>query len=240
MEGNDYEIKYFPMRGRAEVIRLLLAAAGVPFKNTDVGFGELPTYKETALLGAAQGLPCLYVTTPEGRVHEIPQSYSIIRFLAGRHGLVPAGAFDAARADVVAEAHLDWRLKGWNPVAYMPLRLANRAQVQAYFDGPAKRHLATFEALLSGDGAGGGGGDFFAGPALSYADLVVWETLDAHLALLDGGAKALAAGGFPRLAAFHARVAALPRVAAYVGGATRRPADPHFASFLAEGGVTWG
>jgi glutathione S-transferase len=233
-----YELKYFPMRGRAEVIRLLFSAAGTQFQDTDVDFGGLAAYKETSLLGSAQGLPCLYVTTQEGITNEIPQSYSIVRFLAGKLGLMPADEFDAARADVVAEAHLDWRLKGWNPIAYMPLRLSNRDEVQAYFSGPAKRHLTTFENLLSinADGAVG----YFAGPQLSYADIVVWETLDSHLVLLGGSTVTLTTEGFPKLSAFHSKIMAIPALATYVESDTRRPLDPHFTSFLTAGPVVLG
>ena len=240
----SYEVKYFPMRGRAEVVRLLLAAAQVPFKDTAVPFAELAAYKKGALLGENQGLPCLYVTTPEGQTHEIPQSYAMVRFLAGQHGLVPADCFDAARADVVAEALLDWRLRDFNPVFYVPLRLSDRTKVQAYFDGPCRRRLVVFEALLAGAGAAAGGGAFFAGPAVSYADVAVWETLDAHVALLAGGARsgeeALAAAGYPQLGAFYAKMAALPGVATFVGSAARLPLDPHFRTFLEEGPVVWG
>ena len=107
-DASAYELFYLPIRGRAEVIRIALAAADVSYKDTPIRGDELPTFKATTLLGECTGLPVLRVRVA-GAVHEIPQSYAILRFVAQAHGLIPADPFLRARADV--DARLDLQVR---------------------------------------------------------------------------------------------------------------------------------
>ena len=150
--SSTYEIIYLPIRGRAEVLRIALAAANVSYKDTSIGGGDLPAFKATSLLGECTGLPVLRVTDAAGATHEIPQSYAILRFLAHAHGLIPSEPLLRARADVVAETHLDWRLGAFNPVAFKPGFLNDRAAVVAYFKDTVPKYLEVFERLLPADG----------------------------------------------------------------------------------------
>merc|ERR1711865_915842 len=68
-------------------------------------------------------------------------------------------------------------------------------------------NLARFEALL-GDEA------FFVGKTVSVVDLKLYEILD-KCAIVEPGCLG-EESAFPRLSAFHARVAALPPIAAYL------------------------
>ncbi|XP_036359315.1 glutathione S-transferase-like isoform X2 [Octopus sinensis] len=43
----QYELIYWPMKGRAEIIRVTLAAAGLDFKDTRYTFEEWPSYKDS-------------------------------------------------------------------------------------------------------------------------------------------------------------------------------------------------
>lgn len=217
-----YELFYLPIRGRAEVIRVALAAAGVGYKDAPIRGDELPSFKATTLLGDCTGLPVLRVRVA-GAVHEIPQSYAILRFVAQAHGLIPADPFLRARADVVAETHLDWRLGAFNPVAFMPGRLADRAAVTTYFKEKVPKFLDTFERLLPADGPA-----YFAGSELSYADIAVYETLDRHLELCPA-----VLDKHPRLTALVAAVSSHPGIAKYLEA--RRGPEPHFEAFVAQG-----
>ena len=221
--SSAYEIIYLPIRGRAEVLRIALAAANVSYKDTSIGGGDLPAFKATSLLGECTGLPVLRVTDAAGVIHEIPQSYAILRFLAHAHGLIPSEPLLRARADVVAETHLDWRLGAFNPVAFKPGFLADRAAVVTYFKDKVPKYLEVFERLLPADGP-----PRFAGSELSYADIAVYETLDRHLLLCP-----TVLANHPRLAALIEAVSTEPGVAKYLEA--RRGPEPHFAAFVAAG-----
>ena len=68
-----YELTYFDARGRAEISRLIFAAANVEYKDTRVT--DWPAGKDQTPLGQ---LPYL---TIDGNLR-IPQSIAIARFLA--------------------------------------------------------------------------------------------------------------------------------------------------------------
>lgn len=76
MSNTQYELLYFPARGRGEQIRLLFACAQVPFKNT--GITDWPAMKSKMPLGQ---LPVLIEHTEGNEIH-IPQSGAIMRHLA--------------------------------------------------------------------------------------------------------------------------------------------------------------
>ena len=168
MEGKTLELIYMPIRGRAECIRLILAAAGVAFTDTAAGKDTLPELRRSSVLGKMTGLPVLKVHDAGGApVIEVPQSYAIIRFLARNcyvndKPLMPVDSMLAARADYVAETLLDWRLSAFNPLAFKPGFLSSRPAVQAYFDNSLEPILATFDALL-------GDMSFFAAAQLTCA-----------------------------------------------------------------------
>ncbi len=73
----NYTLNYFNGRGRAELTRLVFAAAGV--KYTDNRVSDWPATKGDAPLGQ---LPYLEV---DGL--KLPQSISIARYVAREHGL---------------------------------------------------------------------------------------------------------------------------------------------------------
>ena len=231
MEGKTLELIYMPIRGRAESIRLLLSAAGVAFTDTAAGKDTLPELRQTSVLKSMTGLPVLKVhdATGGGPPIEVPQSYAILRFLAricnvDGKPLLPTDPMQAARADFVAETLLDWRLQAFNPLAFKPGFLSNRQAVQAYFDERLEPILDTFEALI-------GEAPFFAADQLTYADIVIWETIDRHV---DLAPTVLAK--HPRLAAFYERTkTATPTLAAYL--ASRRGLEPHFAKLVAGGTI---
>ena len=199
-----YTLTYFDVRGRGEPIRLLLSYAGVPFEDRGISADVWPTEKAAAPLGQ---LP--YLTAHhDGTAQEIPQTMAILRHLAREHGLDGKNEGERLAADVAVETAVDAR------VAHSQLRYS-----PAWSDEDAKAkfaaevlpaHLARLDKLL-GERA------WYASASPTYADIVLFDTLDRLVgswpAILDG---------WPRLAAFQARVQALPQLANYL--ASRRPA----------------
>jgi glutathione S-transferase len=97
MSNNSPEaiVTYFPTRGRAEPIRLLLEDQGVPWrddpvpveewrrKKREMPFGKLPVFRQGDL--------------------EIPESHAILRHLAHRHELYGRDGNEAIRCDILQE-----------------------------------------------------------------------------------------------------------------------------------------
>jgi prostaglandin-H2 D-isomerase / glutathione transferase len=86
------ELTYFPAVGRAGVIRFLLHAANVEWKDTLIGFDDFPAVKATFPLG------CVPTLTVDGT--QFCQSVALYRFAAKKAGLYPK---DDTKALIVDE-----------------------------------------------------------------------------------------------------------------------------------------
>jgi glutathione S-transferase len=195
-------ITYFDVRGRAEVIRLLLEEVGVPYREQRVSVEQWPQLKPTLPFGQ---LPCY----DEGPLR-IFQSHAIYRHLARKHDLYGRDEAERVRCDVVEEAFVDAQndLGGF---FWKPDFAAKRAEYEAQH---LPQLLARLQTLLleNRDGAG-----FWCGEQLSYVDFLAWHFLDYvrpfSLATLQQ---------FAVLYAFKQRIESRPRVAAYLAS-PRRP-----------------
>jgi prostaglandin-H2 D-isomerase / glutathione transferase len=87
------EVKYFDSPGRADVIRILLHAAKVEWKNTHISFADWATVKATLPLGSAPTM------TIDGT--EFCQSVALQRYVANMVGLYPKD--DPLKALIVDE-----------------------------------------------------------------------------------------------------------------------------------------
>ena len=93
-------LTYFPIRGRAEVPRLILEHAGAEYKDTRVTFEEWPALKAT--------LPFGQLPNYEDSDVCIPQSMAIIRHLGRKHNLYGSNLAENARVDAVIEGATDF------------------------------------------------------------------------------------------------------------------------------------
>ncbi|MRG96164.1 glutathione S-transferase family protein [Polyangium spumosum] len=195
--STSYELLYFPLRGRAEPIRLTFALANVAFTNT--GVTNWPDLKPKTPLGQ---LPVLVERSESGE-RQIPQSMAIIRHLARSFGLDGKDEVEKTKADVAAETINDWRSR-FAPVVFAAFMNTEQAVIDKYWsDLPGM--LRTVEGLL-GDTKWFGGGD-----APTFADVLAFDTLDSHV-----GLKADCLADFPKLRALADRFRALPSVASYL------------------------
>ena len=93
MPNNQPIITYFPIRGRAEPIRLILEELNVPYKENPVAvrqwrdlkaetpFGKIPMFREG--------------------VHKIFESHAIYRYLARKHGLYGESEQDVIQCEIL-------------------------------------------------------------------------------------------------------------------------------------------
>src|SRR5512138_1110962 len=106
---------YFPGRGPAELIRLVLAEAGVDWQEHHVGHGTPPAGgrpTDIAVLKATGVLPFGAVPVwEEPGGFRLAQSLAIANHLARRHGLRGATAEEEARCDELLGAVDDVRLE---------------------------------------------------------------------------------------------------------------------------------
>jgi prostaglandin-H2 D-isomerase / glutathione transferase len=91
----DYELVYFNGMGRAELTRLIFAAAGVKYKDTRISKSDWESYKPQSPTGS---LPYLVYKNIK-----IPTSTAIARFAARQFDLAGTDIIEETKCDAVIE-----------------------------------------------------------------------------------------------------------------------------------------
>jgi glutathione S-transferase len=212
---------YFAGRGRAEVIRLVLAEAGVEYQEHVVGRGTPPVDgrpTDFEALKATGTLPfdALPVWEEPGGLR-LAQSGAIANHIARGHGLRGRTAIEEARCDELLGAVDDVRLELRKLVTVAAeQRGALRAELASV---TLPRWLDRLDRLRE---VNGGGAGYAVGPSITVADLALWYLLETIRDNGFGGAL----DRYPALVAFAERIAKRPRIAAYLGSARRPPFAP--------------
>jgi glutathione S-transferase len=225
-----YELYYWPtIQGRGEFIRLAFEEAGVPYVDVgrlseEEGGGEdaIERVLEEKRRGPRPfALPALMVGD-----FVLSQTAAILDWLAPRLGLAPAG--DESRswalelqltiADIVTEVH-----DSHHPIAsglyYEDQRDEARRRSEDVLDSRLPKFLDHFEAALSENPAGN---DYLIGARLSYVDLSLFQLLSGLDYAFPKAMKRLDRR-IPLSRALQRRVAARPRIAAYLASPRRIP-----------------
>lgn len=199
----QYKLNYFAVRGRGEMIRLLLVDAGQEFIDNRIEFADWPALKAQAPFAQ---LPYLEVHQDDGKVINLAQSVTILRFLARRLGYT-GGSSDLEQAitdqyadlttDLVTELTKVHFEKDEAKKAELATKLANETL-------PAQ--LALFEKRL-GENKG-----FLSGNSLSYADFYLFTTLE----WLDEEKRNGVFQKFPNIKALDNQIRNRPRIKAYL------------------------
>jgi glutathione S-transferase len=219
-----YRLFYWPgIQGRGEFVRLALEDAGAPYDDVARGRGGTAAMMQF-LDGKRPGmLPYAPPFLVVGK-RVIAQTAAILQFLAPRLGLVPSD--EASRlaahqlqltiADVVAEAH-----DTHHPIAvsryYEDQRREARRAAGFFVAERIPAYLGWLERVLARNG-----GPFLVGRRHSYVDLSAFQLL-AGLGYAFPRGMGRQARKLPRLGALRARVAARPRIAAYLASPRRLP-----------------
>jgi glutathione S-transferase len=214
-----YELFYWPeIQGRGEFVRLVLEDAGVEYADVGRtgGYKVLLAALERELAPYAFALPVL-------RAGDIVVGHTalIARFVAERHGLAPASERERLHAatvaltiaDLIAEVH-----DTHHPITverrYETQREPARARARAFRDARMSKFLGHLERILAANG------DWLVGNAASYVDLAAFQIVEG-LGYAFPHALAELAPELPRLFALRDRVAARPRIAAYLASPRR-------------------
>ncbi|XP_032631806.1 glutathione S-transferase P [Chelonoidis abingdonii] len=197
-----FTITYFPVRGRCEAMRMLLADQGQKWQEDVVTidqwqkgelkkscvFGQLPKFQDGDLT--------LY------------QSNAILRHLARTYGLYGKDQREAALLDMVNDGVEDLRLK------YLQLIYQNYENGKAAYVEALPGQLRPFETLLSQNRAGQA---FIVGDQISFVDYNLVELVRNLLVLAPG-----CLASCPLLAAYVERLSSRPRLRTFLESATHR------------------
>lgn len=218
-------LHYFPVRGRAEPIRLLMALREIRWYEPPIE----PIY--SILHQELDGYPFRQLPRFTHEVNgtvDISQSMAIIRHLARKLEAYGSTTEQAANIDMIIEAVKDlrellkevWVVKGLSPEAcqqYINSAMAPEEELTASSaQGPG---LACLERILARADAARArqtdseGSPWLVGQAISAADIVAFDLVDLHHQVPQ---LAEALTRFPLLLRHHGQVAAQPGIAAYL------------------------
>jgi glutathione S-transferase len=217
-----YELHYWPtIQGRGEFVRLALEAAGADY--ADVARMPGGMRKMFALMEDASSRPPFAPPIlRHGRI-VIAQTAAILHYLGPRLGLVPSG--DSARlwahqlqltiADFVLEAHDTHHPVGVG-LYYEDQKRESMRRAAAFRAGRMPKFLGYFERVLAANRGRS------VGRALSYPDLSLFQVVEG-LRYAFPRAMLAAERDCPHLVRLRERVAALPRISAYLASDRRIP-----------------
>jgi glutathione S-transferase len=229
-QAGIYELHYWPtIQGRGEFVRLALEYGGIEYRDVarephDSGSGEAALLQ--SLLDAELRTPPFappYLRT-SGLL--IGQTANILLFLGNRHALAPideAGwlwthQLQLTLADLVSEVH-----DTHHPIAvdqyYEEQKPEAARRSAAFLSTRLPKYLEYFEAVLKRNSAGP---TWMVQNETSYVDLSMFQVIAGLRHAFPANMERLQ-GKLPLLLALHDRVAALPRIRAYLASPRRIP-----------------
>jgi len=186
-------LSYFPVRGRAEGIRLLLEDAQIPYKYNAIAFGQ---HKSHA--GALYGqLPTYEEESKKGHKFTLVETSAILHFVGKKAGLFPFCPYEAGRAEMIEHAIGDIGEK-W--VGFTKFNKGTREEVDAVIT----KFYTAWEKMLKE------GGHDYINERICFADYPFFHILDAI-----NGWESKWLNDYPTLKAFHTRMTNRPNIQAY-------------------------
>ncbi|XP_077985459.1 hematopoietic prostaglandin D synthase-like [Glandiceps talaboti] len=193
-----YQLTYFNVRGRAEITRLIFAAAGVEFDDVRFEQGQWKTEKATGKY------PFDQVPTLEFDGVILAQSRAMARFVAKEHGLAGKDNLENAQIDMITDV-LEDVFKDFMKFFFHETDEEKIKVMESEHNANILQvSLRGLEKLLKDNGGDG----YFVGDGLTWADLAFLAQMDYNVSrnatLLDD---------YPKLKALYERVTALPKIA---------------------------
>ncbi|KAJ3409064.1 hypothetical protein HDV05_004596 [Chytridiales sp. JEL 0842] len=218
MTAPQYKLLYFNIRGLGEEIRLFLNDRQIPHEDERVS--NWPEIKKD--FAPLHQLPNLIVSSPtDGSSFRVPQSRSILRFLARKYNGYGKTEEETYRCDIIADTVNDWRSR-YTPTVYR--EWDDLAAREVYLTQTVPRYLNAFEYFLNDFKT-----NWFSGAESGFADAMVWELLDIHVSLFALAGKGDLFEGVPTLKAFYDAYKQKPGIKAYIESG-KRPTAANAAS----------
>jgi glutathione S-transferase len=218
-----YELFYWPtIQGRGEFVRLALEEAGAQYVDVAREPGGM-----ARMIAAMDGPDHPPFAPPFLKAGDllIGQAANILMYLGQKHGLAPAdeksglwvNQLQLTIADLVTEAH-----DSHHPIAsslyFEDQRPEAKRRAADFIETRIPKFFDYFEGILGRPEPK----DYLLGDQLTYADLSLFQLIEGlryafpeTLARIDAG--------YPLLGALHDRVAARPRIKAYLASERRVP-----------------
>jgi glutathione S-transferase len=198
-------LRYFDSRGRAEPVRLTLAALGLPWNEVvyarcgsdcPMGVEDWSTAKAEGIASGALSfgqVPSMsYTDQVTGHTFELVQTHAILRFLGRRHDFGGTCPSEEILIDIAMGGVDDMRA-AYSKLVYNKQIIEDKSLLAAYKDEYLPLWHGHFERLLNR-----AGGDFLGGSAFSIADTLAFDILDLNLRVDPRSLDA-----FPTLDKFH-------------------------------------
>jgi uncharacterized protein (DUF924 family)/glutathione S-transferase len=204
-------LTYWNGRGLGDVIRFLLEFCLIPFDEVNVLDSDaFAALKASGKLAFGQ-VPLLEI---DGL--ELVQTQAILRYVAGKKQLRGTTAADEARADMMVNGVLDARMQlitarfQADPTAALAkFETATLPKLAGHLEALLKTHSHSGEYLCAG--------------GLTYADVVLLETLCYAADECTANLESILAPISPRVLAHYQRMRAFKHVGAYLQSERRKP-----------------
>jgi glutathione S-transferase len=221
-----YELYYWPsIQGRGEFVRLALEEAGADYVDVARKRGKAGVAAMMKLMAGSRTVrpPFAPPFLKAGKLI-IAQTANILLYLGPRLGLAPrdeAGRLWAHQlqltiSDLVVEIH-DTHHPVTTYLYYEEQRLAAKRRTADFWRYRVPKILGYFERVL-----GKSSGPYILGRRVSYVDLSLFQIVEGLRYAFPKRMKRFQRK-VPRLVALHDRVAAQPRIAAYLVSDRRIP-----------------
>ena len=223
-----YELYYWPgIQGRGEFVRLALEDAGAPYRDVareKGGMAKLERFLESPRVKEPPFAPPFLKA---GNLL-IAQTANILLYLGAHHGLAPkpegmrlfVHQLQLTIADIVAEAH-DVHHPIASSLYYEDQKREAKRAAHHFIGERIPKYLDYFENVLKRQGRRA---TYLAGARVSYADLSLFQLVEG-LRYAFPHAMKRAEKKRPHVVALRDRVAARPRIAAYLASKRRIPCD---------------
>jgi glutathione S-transferase len=224
-----YELYYWPtIQGRGEFVRLALAEAGAGYVDVARrGANGVPKMRKL-MNGGRLAMPPYAPPFLKNGDLVISHVANILLYLGGRHGLAPKA--EASRlwlhglqltiTDFVSEVHDTHHPLG-PTLYYEDQRAAARRRTDEFWKLRVPKYLGYFEGLVKKSG-----GPFVTGRKLTYVDLSLFQLVDGLRYAFPRRMKRFEKS-IPLLLALRDRVAARPRIKAYLASDKRIAFNEH-------------
>lgn len=223
-----YELYYWPtIQGRGEFVRLALAEAGADYVDVarrKNGVARMRKLMERGRLATPPFAPP-FLKSGDLVVGHVA---NILLFLGDRHGLAPktqAGrlhlhGLQLTITDFVSEVHDTHHPLG-PTLYYEQQRAAAKRRTDEFWRQRVPKYIGYFERMLRR-----GGGPFMTGRRLSYVDLSLFQLIEGLRYAFPKRMKRFERN-IPLLLALRDRVAARPRIRAYLASDKRIAFNEH-------------
>jgi glutathione S-transferase len=214
-----YELYYWPeIQGRGEYVRLALEEAGAAYVDVARERGADTMF---TLMDRLKTPPFAPPFLKAGK-RMIGQTANILLYLGAREGLAPANEagrlwthqLQLTMADFVVEIH-DTHHPVGSGLYYEEQKKEAKRRAADFIASRAPKYFGYFERVLQKNGGG-----YLVGRRVTYADLSLFQIVAGLRYAFPNAMKRLEAG-HKRVTALHERIAARPRIAAYLASPRR-------------------